>query len=213
MCDDYGKWHASNQNAGSAEVTNSNPKRADAKRNVDLLLQAAKAVFATAGVDAPAKHVALRAGVGVGTLYRHFPLRSDLVVAVLQHELDVCVQKAAALQDAPDARAALHSWIASYAEFVGTKAGLAKALHSDEPAYEGLPQRLLEQLEPALDRLLARAVEKGFVRTDVAAHDILIAIALISQPVPGQSADFVTRMIGVLLDGLGAKQIESARSG
>ena len=70
--------------------------RADAQRNIGSLLAAAKAVFGTSGVDAPAKEIADQAGVGVGTLYRHFPQRSDLVKAVFQREVDACADAAAA---------------------------------------------------------------------------------------------------------------------
>src|SRR6201990_1200934 len=66
------------------------PRRAAPRRNVDALIEAARAVFDTSGVDAPAKEITDRAGVGVGTLYRHFPQRSDLVLAVLKHEIDAC---------------------------------------------------------------------------------------------------------------------------
>src|ERR1700729_3464281 len=69
-------------------------QRSDAKRNVVALVEAAKTVFAGSGVDAPAKEITDLAGVGVGTLYRHFPRRSDLIVAVLQHEIDACVEAA-----------------------------------------------------------------------------------------------------------------------
>src|SRR4029077_20733773 len=69
-------------------------RRSDAQRNVVALLEAAKTVFAGIGVDAPAKEITDLAGVGVGTLYRHFPRRSDLIVAVLQHEIDECVEAA-----------------------------------------------------------------------------------------------------------------------
>src|SRR5437660_326894 len=71
--------------------------RADAQRNIDSLLEAAKAVFATSGVDAPPKEIAHRAGVGVGTLYRHFPRRSDLVKAVVEREIEACAEAAPAL--------------------------------------------------------------------------------------------------------------------
>src|SRR5580692_6497119 len=73
------------------------PMRADARRNVETVLEAAMKVFATSGVDAPAREIADKAGVGVGTLYRHFPQRSDLVVAVVEHEVDACADAATAL--------------------------------------------------------------------------------------------------------------------
>ena len=85
--------------------------RADAQRNIGSLLEAAKAVFTTSGVDAPAKEIADRGGVGVGTLYRHFPQRSDLVKAVFQREVDACADAAPALTAAHEPGAALAMWL------------------------------------------------------------------------------------------------------
>src|SRR5580692_4439366 len=73
------------------------PARADAQRNLGVLLRAAKAVFATSGVDAPVREIAERAGVGIATVYRHFPQRSDLIAAVFRHEIDACAQAAVEL--------------------------------------------------------------------------------------------------------------------
>ena len=81
--------------------------RADGQRNVDALLEAAKSAFATSGVDAPAREIAKLAGVGVGTLYRHFPRRSDLIVAVLEHEIDACAEAGPALSAAHEPGEAL----------------------------------------------------------------------------------------------------------
>src|ERR1700761_1702614 len=78
----------------SADSSQPRPVRADARRNLDALLEAALQVFATSGVDAPVREVADKAGVGVGTLYRHFPQRSDLIVAVMRHEVDACADAA-----------------------------------------------------------------------------------------------------------------------
>jgi AcrR family transcriptional regulator len=114
-------------------------RRADAQRNLDSLLQAAKSVFGTTGVDAPAKQIADLAGVGVGTLYRHFPQRSDLVRAVFQREVDACADAAPALSAALDPGAALATWLGRYTEFLATKRGLATALHSGDPAFDALP--------------------------------------------------------------------------
>jgi AcrR family transcriptional regulator len=113
--------------------------RADAQRNIDSLLEAAKTVFGTAGVDAPAKQIADLAGVGVGTLYRHFPQRSDLVKAVFQREVEACANAATALAAAHEPGAALAKWLHRYTEFLATKRGLATALHSGDPAYCALP--------------------------------------------------------------------------
>src|SRR5271170_3147880 len=86
-------------------------QRADAQRNIDSLLEAAKAVFGTSGVDAPAKEIAHLAGVGVGTLYRHFPQRSDLVTAVFQREVDACADAAPVLTAAHEPEVALARWL------------------------------------------------------------------------------------------------------
>jgi AcrR family transcriptional regulator len=178
-------------------------QRSDARRNVVALVEAAKTVFARRGVDAPAKEITDLAGVGVGTLYRHFPRRSDLIVAVLHHEIDECVEAAEELGATLGPREALMVWIERFTDFVGTKRGLASALHSGDPAYDDLPQHLLDRLEPALQTLLARAVDGGYARDDVTAREVLTAVALICQPVPGGQPGFNQRMTRVFMAGLG----------
>lgn len=178
-------------------------QRSDARRNVAALVEAAKTVFAGSGVDAPAKEITDLAGVGVGTLYRHFPRRSDLIVAVLQHEIDECVKSAEELATTLTPWEALMGWIERFTDFVGTKRGLASALHSGDPAYDDLPQHLLEQLEPALHTLLKRAVDDGYARDDITAREILITVALICQPVRGEQPSFNQRMTRVFMEGLG----------
>jgi AcrR family transcriptional regulator len=178
-------------------------QRSDAQRNVAALVEAAKTVFAGSGVDAPAKEITDLAGVGVGTLYRHFPRRSDLIVAVLQHEIDQCVEAAHELETTLSPWEALMGWIERFIDFVGTKRGLASALHSGDPAYDELPQHLLDRLEPALRTLLSRAADGGYVRDDVTARDVLMTVALICQPVPGEQPGFNQRMARVFMEGLG----------
>src|SRR5215472_8841179 len=85
--------------------------RADAQRNIDALLQAAKAVFATSGVDAPVREIAGKAGVGVGTIYRHFPQRSDLIAAVFRREIDACADAASVLAAEHKPGDALARWM------------------------------------------------------------------------------------------------------
>ncbi|WOF23924.1 helix-turn-helix domain containing protein [Microbacterium betulae] len=176
--------------------------RADAQRNVAALLDAAKVVFASDGVDVPAKQITDSAGVGVGTLYRHFPRRSDLIIAVLRQEIDACIAAAGELGRSHEAWEALVLWIERFADFVATKQGLAAALHSDDPAYDGLPEQLLDRLEPALDALLSRAVRERRARAGVGPREIMVSIALLSQSVAGEPPEFNRRMIGVYLDGL-----------
>jgi len=177
-------------------------QRADAQRNSAALLEAAKAVFAASGVDAPAKEIADLAGVGVGTLYRHFPLRSDLVKAVLEHEIDACAAAAPALAAAHEPGAALEKWLRRYTEFLATKRGFAAALHSGDPAFDALPGYFFERVAPALGSLLEAASATGEIRADISAGDLLRAIALLCLPVPGEGQGYNQRMVAVLIDGL-----------
>ncbi|UAJ79843.1 TetR/AcrR family transcriptional regulator [Leifsonia sp. ZF2019] len=153
------------------------PQRSDARQNVASLVEAAKAVFAESGVDAPVRTIAAKAGVGVGTLYRHFPLRSDLISAVFRHEIDACVDAAPAIEAAYAPGEALDRWIMRYTQFVAAKRGLAAALHSGDPAYEPLADYFATHLAPTLERLLAAAVESGDVVQTVDAVEFLGAVA------------------------------------
>ena len=177
-------------------------QRTDAQRNIGALLAAAKAVFANAGVDAPAKQITDLAGVGVGTLYRHFPRRSDLVVAVLQHEVDVCADAAQTLSDTHEPTEALAKWLFRLTGFVGTKRGLASALHSGDPAFDALPGYLMARLEPVLESLLAAATATGEIRDDVSAKDLIHTVALLCQAIPGEELAYNQRMVAVFVDGL-----------
>jgi len=176
--------------------------RADAQRNIDSLLEAAKVVFATSGVDAPAKEIADLAGVGVGTLYRHFPQRSDLVKAVFQHEVDACADAAPALAAAHKPGEALAQWLRRYAGFLATKRGLAPALHSGDPAYGALPGYFGQRLGPALGSLLQAAAAAGEIRDDIVPKDLLHAVANLCLPAADEGVDYSQRMVALLIDGL-----------
>lgn len=176
--------------------------RADARRNVDSLLDAAKTVFDTSGVDAPAKEITDLAGVGVGTLYRHFPQRADLVKAVVESGIDACADAGAALSAAHEPGVALTKWLARYTELLATKRGLATALHSGDPAFDALPGYFFERLEPVLAALLDAARATDHIRADVSADDLLNAIALLCQPVSDEGIAYSRRMVAVLVDGL-----------
>ncbi|MBS1693982.1 MAG: TetR/AcrR family transcriptional regulator [Actinobacteria bacterium] len=177
-------------------------RRVDATRNADSLLAAAKTVFATSGVDAPAKAITDLAGVGVGTLYRHFPQRSDLVKAVLEHEIDACAGAAAVLSSAHEPAEALRMWLLRYTELLATKHGLASALHSEDAALEGLREYFLQRLGPVVGSLLAEATARGSIRRDVSATDLLYSVALLCLPTPGEGREFNRRMVAVFIDGL-----------
>lgn len=178
--------------------------RADAQRNLHALLKAAMAVFTKSGVDAPMREIAEKAGVGVGTIYRHFPERSDLIAAVFRREIDDCADAAGALAEAYPPDEALRLWVERYVDFIVAKRGLASALNSGDPAYDGLPSYFEEQLQPALAGLLDAAAAGGHVRVGVDAYDLLGAIAGLSACAAGREVDpaRARRMVGLLLDGL-----------
>jgi AcrR family transcriptional regulator len=177
-------------------------RRADAQRNLDALLQAAVSVFATSGVDAPAKQIADLAGVGVGTLYRHFPQRSDLVKAVFQREVDACADAAPALAATHAPAMALETWLHRFTDFLATKRGLASALHSGDPAFDALPDYFMQRLGPALGSLLESAVAVGEIRVDVSAQDLLHAVSNLCMPLSSEGVDYSRRMVTLLVDGL-----------
>lgn len=180
--------------------------RADARQNIDSLLEAAKTVFDELGVDAPVRSIAERAGVGVGTIYRHFPVRSDLISAVFRREMDACVDAADALEATYAPGEALDRWTLRYMQFVATKRGLAAALHSGDPAYEPLAQYFSTRLAPTMKRLLDAATAAGDVRQQVDAAALLGAVADLCH---GASRDAegsarAERMVRLLLAGLRA---------
>jgi AcrR family transcriptional regulator len=186
----------------TAVTENSRQRRADARRNLESLLEAAKAVFASSGVDAPAKEITDRAGVGVGTLYRHFPQRSDLVIAVLEREIDACAEAGPALSAANPPTVALVKWIQRYTELVATKAGLASVLQSSDAGHEALRAHFYQRMGPVLETMLEAATASDGIRADVSAADVLHAVALLCQRVPGERPDYGRHLVDVFVNGL-----------
>lgn len=176
--------------------------RADARRSIDAILAAALEVFASAGVDAPVREIARRAGVGVGTLYRHFPLRSDLIIAVFRQQVDVCAQSAPILAQQHSPADALDHWIQRYADFIVTKRGLASALHSGDPAYSALPAYFDAHLRPALQSLLGAAIAAGEVRDDVDPDELLRAVGNLCLSAKEDRLESARRMVRILVDGM-----------
>ncbi|MCE0764417.1 TetR/AcrR family transcriptional regulator [Pseudonocardia kujensis] len=185
--------------------------RADAQRNVDAVRAAAAAVFASAGVDAPMREIAAAAGVGVGTVYRHFPKRSDLVKAVFRHEVDACADAAPALATEHGPVEALRRWLHRYAGFIGTNRGLAAALYSGDPAFDALPGYFEQRFRPVLTTLLDAAADAGEIRADVDAMDLLYGVANLCLPsaVPGRTG----RMVDLVVDGLRFRAGDTTPSG
>ncbi len=174
--------------------------RADARQNLDALLVAAREVFARSGVDAPAREVAAEAGVGVGTLYRHFPHRAALVAAVFTSEIDATAAAADELLATHPPGEALELWVERFTRFVATKRGLSTALRSQDPAFESCPTTS-SGLVPAITTLVQAAEEAGEVRPDVDPHELLQAIGDLSHRAPIDD-DVPGPMVRLLLAGL-----------
>ena len=177
-------------------------KRADARRNEAAVLEAAAAAFIAAGVDAPVRDIADRAGVGVGTVYRHFPTRADLVVAVYRHQVQACAAAGPALlADSPTPHAALARWIDLFVDFLVTKHGLAKALRSDEVAFQTLHDYFLDRLVPVCAELLAAARAAGQIRGDLDALTLMYGVGNLCIGAGDPRYD-ARRMVQLLVHGL-----------
>ncbi|MDT7576164.1 MAG: hypothetical protein QOH17_2497 [Pseudonocardiales bacterium] len=178
-------------------------KRADARRNEQTLLDAAAAVFVTSGVEAPVRDIAAKAGVGMGTIYRHFPTRADLIVAVYRHQAEACAEAAPTLLASGLApHVALTRWIDLFVDFLVTKHGLAAVLQPDNPEYGTLHAYILDRLIPACARLLDAAAEAGEIRTDIDAYELMRGIGNLCIGADTDPRYDARRMIGLVIAGL-----------
>jgi AcrR family transcriptional regulator len=149
-------------------------KRADARRNEATLLDAAAAAFVESGVDVPVRDIAARAGVGLGTIYRHFPTRADLIVAVYRHQVEACAEAGPVLLTESDTpHQALARWIDMFVDFLVTKHGLAEVLRSDDAAFQTLHAYFLGRLVPVAGQLLEAAAAAGEIRPGLDAYELL----------------------------------------
>lgn len=176
--------------------------RIDAQRNEDAILVASKKIFLSEGVDAPVRTIATEAGVGLGTLYRRFPKRSDLIVAVFCKEVDDCADFGKKILGKEDAVSALTAWLLRYSDFIRTKRGLSAALHSGDPAFDELPRYFREKFEPVLDNLLQNAATQQKIRTDIKAYDLLKAVGKLSTATSDEESEESHLMVRLLIDGL-----------
>ncbi|MGU3316944.1 TetR/AcrR family transcriptional regulator [Sphingomonas sp. M6A6_1c] len=176
--------------------------RADAQRNLVTLLKAAKEVFAEAGVDAPVRDIAERAGVGVGTVYRHFPRRPDLIAAVFAQELDSCADAADALAAAHPPFEALALWMRHFVDLAATKHGLAQALHSGDPAFDALPARREQRLRPAVRKLFEAAAAARAIGSEIGPDEFLNAAASLCMAARDGHTEAAQRMVATLVNGL-----------
>jgi AcrR family transcriptional regulator len=177
-------------------------RRADARRNESALLDAAAAAFVAAGVEAPVRDIAARAGVGVGTVYRHFPTRADLVVAVYRHQVEACAAAGATcLAEAPTPYAALARWIDLFVDLLVTKHGLAAALQ-DGDRFDALHAYFLDRLLPVATTLLDAAVETREIRDDLSAYEVMRGVGNLCVGAEGDPRYDARRLVGLLVAGL-----------
>jgi AcrR family transcriptional regulator len=176
------------------------PKRADARRNYDKLVSAAREVFAEQGTDATLEEISRRAGVGIGTLYRHFPARENLVEAAYYDGVEEVATSAIRFAD-EEPWEALTGWLRGVVAFASTKRVLADEMFAvmdrDAPFFKGCAGVVYAAGEP----LLSRAQDAGVVRDDVDINDVTKMVMAIANLRSGP-ADQIERLVGIALDGL-----------
>jgi AcrR family transcriptional regulator len=178
------------------------PKRADARRNYDRLIAAAAAAFAEHGADdVSLEEIARRAGVGIGTLYRHFPARQALLEAVYKEQVDALDALAAKLQTAESPGAALGDWMRAFIAFGRTKRSLSSALAATIGRDSELMSSCSMILRSCTDSLLARAQEAGEARPEVKSADIFrLAHGLLMATEAPSDPDQPERLTGLIID-------------
>ncbi|WOX14668.1 helix-turn-helix domain-containing protein [Streptomyces sp. N50] len=178
-------------------------KRADARRNKETLLDAAAKVFVASGVDAPVRDIAREAGVGLGTIYRHFPTRADLVIAVYRYQVEACAEAGPALlASSATPYAALREWINLFVDFLVTKHGLAAVLRSDTAGFEALHGYFLDRLLPVCAELFDAAVAAGEVRSDLTSYEIMRGVGNLCVGAEGDERYDALRLVDVFIAGL-----------
>lgn len=178
-------------------------RRSDARRNEETLLTAAAAAFVASGVDVPVRDIAARAGVGVGTIYRHFPTRADLIVAVYRHQVEACAEAGPSLlHQNSSALVALAKWIDLFVDFLVTKHGLASALQSQSAAFETLHAYFLDRLVPVCAQLLDAAADAGEIVPDVDAYGLMRGVGNLCIGADADPDYDARRMVQLVIAGL-----------
>jgi AcrR family transcriptional regulator len=177
--------------------------RADARQNHARLIAAATQTFAEKGADAPLEEIARRAGVGIGTLYRHFPTRLDLQAAVFRTQVSAVCEKGDELLQTDTPEQAFGTWMRSLAAYLITKRGLSKALIEAVGAESELITSCWMAMRETTERLLANGQQAGLIRSDVTATDVVrlihgVAVSTEKQP------DRAELLLSITLDGLRA---------
>ncbi len=166
-------------------------------------MSAAAAAFVASGVDVPVRAIAAAAGVGVGTIYRHFPTRADLVVAVYRHQVEECAEAGPLLlRESSTPLAALADWIDLFVDFLTTKHGLARAMQSDSAAFETLHAYFLDRLVPVCAQLLEAAAAAGEIQPDIEAYGLMRGIGNICVGAETDPDYDARRMVALVIAGL-----------
>jgi AcrR family transcriptional regulator len=172
------------------------PQRADARRNFEAVLVAAKTAFGEKGIDASLEEIARQAGVGIGTLYRNFPTRSDLINAVYVDEVEELCRSAEDLDDL-EPWDALMVWLRSFVVYCSSKRALVDGLNRDSEIFTKARDAMYSTPEP----LLARAQAAGEVRQDLKIIDLMYLVTGITS-VTYQTDEQRDRVLGLALDGI-----------
>lgn len=177
--------------------------RADSLRNRERLLEAAKTVFSEGGGEATLEAVAREAGVGIGTLYRHFPTRDALFEAVYRREVDQIGDLAERLKDEPSAVGALRQWLHSAVDVIATKKGMLATLALVTDGKQDLFAYTYARMHSAAASVLDRAITAGEIRSDITTDDLLCAlVGMCRAPDRAGWRANVLRLVDIFVDGL-----------
>lgn len=173
------------------------------RQSEQALLDAAAAVFVTSGVDAPVREIAAKAGIGVGTIYRHFPTRPELVVAVYRHQVEACADAGPRLlAESATPEAALRAWVELFVEFLVTKHGLAGALQGDGAGSDALHAYFVDRLVPVCGSLLEAALESRDAALEVDAYNVLKGIGNLCIGAPSDTRYEAELLVQLLISGV-----------
>jgi AcrR family transcriptional regulator len=193
--------------ADEGEPTTVRKPRADAERNRVRLLETAKAAFADKGSGASLDEIARIAGVGAGTLYRHFPTRDALVAAVYRNETDQLVAAADRLAKMDPPVTALREWLLLFVDYIATKHGMYEVLNSIVGGTSNLYSRSTAQVKQAIAKLVDRAVASGDIRLDLDPLDLLRALAGVANIGSGSDGERAAKhLIDILIAGIRARR-------
>jgi AcrR family transcriptional regulator len=183
--------------------TDAQPLRTDARQNRDRLLEAAAEAFAREGADTSLKAIARQAGVGIGTLYRRFPTREDLIEATYRNETTKLCERAPQLLETMDPVAALREWMSAFVDYMLTKHGMADALPGILASRKGLRAGSRTLLRDAIAALVDAGVRTGALRGDVPAEDVMMSLGGITLIAGAEhQRDLAERLLDLLIAGL-----------